>query len=187
MVVGRGPGSFTGVRIAVATAKGLAEGLGVPLYGTGSLDAVARRFVEHEGLLGIVGDAMRQEVYPLLFACGSGRVRRLTEYAVTTPERAAAEWAASTEAELLLAGDGLAKHAEVFAAALGPRARLAPVEEWRPGGACLLAAAFEERDAGDGDVGSLLPIYTRLSDAEEAERPGAGVPGSGVSGEGAAT
>ena len=55
VVVGRGPGSFTGVRIGVATAKGLAHGLGVPLWGTGTLDAVAwSQDLEREMLLGVV-------------------------------------------------------------------------------------------------------------------------------------
>ena len=44
---------------------------------SGTLDAIARRFADHDGLVGVVGDAMRQEVYPALFRCGGGRVTRL--------------------------------------------------------------------------------------------------------------
>ena len=83
VVVGRGPGSFTGVRIGVATAKGLAQGLGAPLYGVGSLDAIAWQLAGFEGTIGVVGDAMRGEVYPALFRIGrreggavDGRSRR---------------------------------------------------------------------------------------------------------------
>lgn len=187
IVVGRGPGSFTGVRIAVATAKGLAQGLGVPLYGAGTLDAVAWRFADRGGLVGVVGDAMRQEVYPALFECGGGRVRRLGPDRVTTPEEAAERWAAETAGELLLTGDGLAKHAAVFRAALGDRVTLASAEDWTPTGTGLLQAAFESlAEAGPGDPGELLPVYTRLADAEEAEARRLGQrprrDGSGVAG-----
>jgi tRNA threonylcarbamoyl adenosine modification protein YeaZ len=170
VVVGRGPGSFTGVRIAVATAKGLAQGLAVPLYGAGTLDAIARRFSHHEGLVGIVGDAMRQEVYPALFRCGGGVVRRLAPDTVTRPRTAAESWAAETSGPLLLAGDGLAKHAAVFADVLGERAQFAAAASWTPPGEGLLAVAFDALpEAGPGDPSAMLPIYTRLADAEEAE------------------
>lgn len=189
VIVGRGPGSFTGVRIGVATAKGLARGLGVPLYGVSTLGAVAWRLADHEGLVGVVGDAMRGEVYPALFRCG-GRCERLDEDRVRTPEEAAAEWAALGE-PVLLTGNGLGKHAAVFAEVMGVAATFAGPSRCLPTGASLLVAyAAAPEAAGDGDPAKLLPVYTRLSDAEEAERRradiAAALPGSGVAGPGEA-
>jgi N6-L-threonylcarbamoyladenine synthase/protein kinase Bud32 len=183
VVVGRGPGSFTGVRIGVAAAKGLAQGLGVPLWGVGTLDAVAERFAGRDGLVGVVGDAMRREVYPALFRCESGVVERLSPDIVAEPVVAAERWARETSGPLLLAGDGMAKYGDVFAAALGARVEVAPPATWGPTGAALLQAAWRAGAPWSGDtVASVLPVYTRLSDAEEAERTRAAVPASGVAG-----
>ena len=61
VIVGRGPGSFTGVRIGVATAKGLAHGLSCPLWGVSTLDAIAWMFAYDDATVAVVGDAMRGE------------------------------------------------------------------------------------------------------------------------------
>ncbi|MGB4592358.1 MAG: tRNA (adenosine(37)-N6)-threonylcarbamoyltransferase complex dimerization subunit type 1 TsaB [Coriobacteriia bacterium] len=209
VAVGRGPGSFTGVRIAVATAKGIAHGLGVPLVGFGTLDAVAWRFSSHQGLVGVVGDAMRGEVYPCLFRCSDGICERLEPYHVARPEEAAARWAVGTHEPVLLAGNGLAKYERDFSDALGTRVIVAERGLWTPSGASVIAAMLAESsspsladlDAGASatatDPGVLLPVYTRLSDAEEdearraadgsqARSPGSGtartVPVNGVAG-----
>lgn len=169
IVAGRGPGSFTGVRIGMATAKGLAQGLGVPLYGVGTLDAIAERFAGREGLVAVIGDAMRHEVYPALFSSRGAVVERLTLDRVTSPA-AAAEELAYVEGRFLLAGDGLAKHRDVFATTLADRCEFAPAATWAPTGASLLQAAWRARvwEQG-GSAATVLPVYTRLSDAEEAE------------------
>ena len=197
VAVGRGPGSFTGVRIAVATAKGLAQGLGVPLVGFGTLDAVAWRFCGHEGLVGVVGDAMRGEVYPCLFRCQGGLCERVDAYHVAKPDDAARVWADAAGEPVLLAGNGLHKYEKVFSGVLGTNAILAEESTWTPTGASVIAAVLAERESpslADAIGGSrlelldpavLLPVYTRLSDAEEAEaRRVDGPPASGVAGPG---
>ncbi|MBE0476492.1 MAG: tRNA (adenosine(37)-N6)-threonylcarbamoyltransferase complex dimerization subunit type 1 TsaB [Coriobacteriia bacterium] len=201
VAVGRGPGSFTGVRIGVATAKGLAHGLGAALFGAGTPDAVAWRFADRSCIVGVVGDAMRGEVYPALFACGGGSCERLTPDRVMRPEDVARAWRSLLDGQreasrrrlaeppgaLVLTGNGLAKHGHVFSEVLGRDAELAEEGMWAPTGEALLRAV-RANPQGDGLAASLLPVYTRLSDAEEAERllrglPGGGpVPGTGVAG-----
>ncbi len=195
VVVGRGPGSFTGVRIGLATAKGLAHGRGVPLVAVPTLDAIAWGCVARDGLLGVVGDAMRGEVYPARYRVdGTGLDRLDREFGVAAPADAAARWASEGASTIALAGNGLAKYADVFADALGDRALVLPEALWRPSAAGLFAAARELlveafADPLSADPALALPIYTRLSDAEEAEaarrgRPAGSVPGSGVAGPG---
>lgn len=173
VVVGLGPGSFTGVRIGVSTAKGLAHALGVPLYGASTLEAVARRLDDGDHLVGVVGDAMRGEVYPMLFDIAGGAVVRRHDEYVCPPGDIAARWAEEVDGDILLSGNGLSKYADLFVAELGSRASVTADYLWDPAGRSLLAAyaaAHDRGDAGDGDPAAVLPIYTRLSDAEEAEQ-----------------
>lgn len=203
---GRGPGSFTGVRIGVATAKGLAHGSAIPLAGFGTLDAVAWRawragVAERDALLGVLGDAMRGEVYPALFAMSDRGPERLSTDRVARPGDIAREWSGFA-GRLVLAGNALSKHRAEFESAC-VHVRVAVERAWVPDAQSLIDAAWAEgeaagipaiaaADAGTACLrahpGTLLPIYTRLSDAEEAERTrmaGEGLmpmPHTGVSG-----
>ena len=204
VVCGRGPGSFTGVRICMATAKGAASALEVPLYGVSTLDAVAWRAWGRgvRGRMLVVADAMRKEIYPALFEAADGGVERLTADAVVKAADAP-EWVAARESDapahsgcLTIIGDALAKYREVFE----PVGSISDESLWPVSGDGLLlaaqagvaggkidlscaawhgesnaAAAHASGDADPvevrpGDPSVLLPVYTRLSDAEENER-----------------
>jgi len=192
VLVGRGPGSFTGVRIGIATGKGLACGLGVPLFGASTLDAAAwgAWLSGVRGTLGVVGDAMRGEVYPGIYQLNDAGVQR--QFAAETVVKAQAcvdEWAAQGDvSELQLTGDGLKKYRAAFEEA--GFARFVDEAVWHPSSEGLLraAAAVPRGSARDnGDPALVLPVYTRLSDAEEAERTRLGLGKSGfVEGSGVA-
>lgn len=178
VLVGRGPGSFTGVRIGIATAKGLSCGLGKPLYGASTLDATAWTawLAGVRGILAVALDAMRGEVYPGIYELDNQGVRRA--FASETVQKADAcvsEWAARADKdELFLTGNGLIKYRGRFEAA-GFFGFLAE-SLWYPTGEALAWAwACDTAGAGEGfrsagDPALALPIYTRLSDAEENER-----------------
>src|SRR4029078_6690072 len=72
VVVGAGPGPFTGVRVGMVTAAALGDALGVPVHGVCSLDAIAAEGGEVNGPLLVVTYARRREVY---WAAYAGRVR----------------------------------------------------------------------------------------------------------------
>ncbi|MBQ9004049.1 MAG: tRNA (adenosine(37)-N6)-threonylcarbamoyltransferase complex transferase subunit TsaD, partial [Eggerthellaceae bacterium] len=184
--VGRGPGSFTGVRIAMATAKGIASALGVGLVGISTLDAIAwnAQAAGVRGNLLVVADAMRKEVYPVRFSLFDDDVRRLAADRVVKADVFAnelqidglrtGECDAGSSFDLLAVGDGLVKYRDLYE----PYCNVLDESLWDVSGRGLLLALEQAWRAGDADPldaarhdpALALPVYTRLSDAEENER-----------------
>ena len=162
-VVGRGPGSFTGVRIGISTAKGLARGANVPLLGVSTLDACAWTAWKAgvRGKLGILA-----EVYPALYVLSDeGPERQFEREHVVKAAVALDEWRQAADwDQVQLTGDGLVRYGKLLGE--DETARCVERDLWWPSGEGLLLA----HAAGDGDPARVLPIYTRLSDAEENER-----------------
>ncbi|WP_256441473.1 tRNA (adenosine(37)-N6)-threonylcarbamoyltransferase complex transferase subunit TsaD [Collinsella sp. zg1085] len=175
LLVGRGPGSFTGVRIGISTAKGLAIGAHVPLFGASSLDACAwgawRTGIR--GRVAVAADAMRGELYPALYELNDDGAQRLFERERVVKAAAVVdEWAQLPEANTLqLIGDGLKRYRSLFEE-VGFAEQLLPENLWWPSGAGLVHAfvAADGAAHASGNPAAVLPVYTRLSDAEEHER-----------------
>ncbi len=174
VVCGRGPGSFTGVRICMASAKGLAIGLGVPLFGVSTSDSLAWQQWAFgvRGNVAVLGDAMRKEVYPVRYRLSDAGVQRQNPDTVMKAAELP-EWLGDS-ADQLICGDALKKYAELCE----DHGKLASEDGRYPTGAGLLLAAqaawaegsFDPDSLSAGDPCALLPVYTRLSDAEEHER-----------------
>ena len=162
VAVAAGPGSFTGVRIGVAAAKGLAWGLQVPCHGVSTLASMAENLGIYEGIVCACMDARRNQVYNALFRAEQGTLCRLTEDRAISLAELGAELE-RMEGPVYLVGDG----STLTKQTLGDRVIL-PAEHrmhQRAAGVALVAAA--EIAAGVvADAESLQPNYLRLSQAE---------------------
>ncbi len=165
IAIAEGPGSFTGVRIGVAAAKGFAWGGELPCYGVSTLEAMAESLGIYQGYVCPCMDARRSQVYSALFYVNHGVIQRIRE------DRAIALSDLSLELKTLdgpifLVGDGavLAYNTlsgEIPNLVLPPEHRL----HQRATGVALLAAKkIAAGESGDGNA--LTPNYLRLSQAE---------------------
>ena len=108
-----GPGLFTGLRVGIATAKSLAQALGIPMIGVSSLDLVAFPARYSNKLITSVVDARRGEVYYAFYRQVPGGVQRLSEPQLGTPQDLASELMARGE-DVLLVGDGAERYRDEF-------------------------------------------------------------------------
>jgi len=163
IAVSMGPGSFTGLRIGMATAKGLVAATGKTLLGVSTLDSLAAKCLSPR-LICPVLDARKKEVYAAFYRCnGRGMVEPAGEMAVVAPEKLAA----NIDEPVVLIGDGAVAYRELFQRLLGDKVIFAPCQLHEPSAGSLGLLAGEKLLAGDHlDVATAVPIYIRSSDAE---------------------
>jgi len=120
VAVSIGPGSFTGLRVGLATAKGLALGAGARVVGVPTLEALAEGYASADTTICALLDAYRGEVYMALFRRNGNVLERLSPDAVLAPGAVASALAA-VEGPVHLIGNGAARYRVALEAALGGR------------------------------------------------------------------
>lgn len=160
-----GPGSYTGIRIGVATVKGLASGSGKPCVGVSSLEALAYNCADLEGVLCPVMDARRDQMYTALFECRRGEVKRLSEDALLPLEQLDRVLKALGR-QVYLIGDGAQKAEEKLTFPKKRRVSSLLQNQNAYGVARAGLLQYQREPQKDYDEGNLFPIYLRATQAE---------------------
>ena len=165
VAVAAGPGSFTGVRIGVAAAKGFAWGRQIPCCGVSTLEAMALTLGTYQGWVCPVMDARRSQVYNALFYVNQGKLERVTDDRAIALADLKEELKVKKE-PIFLVGDGSILCYNTLGAEI-PNLVCPPEHclHQRASGVALAAAKMIA--AGEScDANALTPNYLRLSQAE---------------------
>lgn len=163
IVVAKGPGSYTGVRIGVTIAKTLAWTLNIPLVGISSLEILASGTGRYfDGNVSPLFDARRGQVYTGLYRFSDGKLEIVEQDQLVM----AVDWAvklAEMEKPVLFVGNDLSIHQPKLEELVGSKAFFASVTEHNPRPSEL---AWLGRDKDGEDVHTFVPNYIRLAEAE---------------------
>ncbi|MFZ5968211.1 MAG: tRNA (adenosine(37)-N6)-threonylcarbamoyltransferase complex dimerization subunit type 1 TsaB [Bacillota bacterium] len=164
--VAEGPGSFTGLRIGVATAKGLAHAVDIPVVGVSTLDALAFNLPYCEGLVCPILDARRSQVYTGVYKWEAGMLHRILTPQTMTIEELIGELSKRPERVVFL-GDGIEVNREKLEASLKGRVILAPNRAKMPSAASVAELALQKAQNKElMTYYELTPEYLRKSEAE---------------------
>lgn len=163
IAVSQGPGNFTGLRLGLSTAKGLALGVGCPVIAVNTLDILAANFPFTSLPICPILDAKKQEIYAARYRSRAGTCERVGEYVLLPPRTVAAGITTPT----LITGPGLERYGALFQEVLGDLAVFPPPELCHVRAPVLARLGREQLTAGRvPDLDKLTPFYLRPADAE---------------------
>ncbi|WP_077210603.1 tRNA (adenosine(37)-N6)-threonylcarbamoyltransferase complex dimerization subunit type 1 TsaB [Bacillus dakarensis] len=163
IVVAKGPGSYTGVRIGVTIAKTLAWTLNIPLVGVSSLAILASSVGRYyQGSVSPLFDARRGQIYTGLYRYEDAKFTTSVEDQILLAKDWAAQLKESSE-PILFVGNDLPLHKSTLTDILGSQALFAEITEHNPRPAEL---ALLGTDMEGEEIHSFVPNYIRLAEAE---------------------
>lgn len=166
IAVSGGPGSFTGLRIGMSTAKALARVWGIPVVGISTLETLAFPLAGHGGLICPVLNARKNEVYTAVYDYSGPAPACLGGPMAARPEKLV-ELLLKFERPVTFVGDGVPVYEERLKEGLGELARFAPHSASFPRGAAVAEMGLIAIREGRGvDPAAMRPEYIRLSEAE---------------------
>lgn len=161
-----GPGSFTGLRIGLATIQGLAQVLNKPVAGIITLDALVHNLQGVYGLLCPILDARKNEVYTALYRGSGNDITRLSDYRAVIPEKLMEELLLLNERVTFL-GDGVPVYGDLISESLKEKAFFAPLTHNLLRGAMVADLGLKKFQQGKTtNHFEIKPFYIRVSEAE---------------------
>lgn len=161
IAVSIGPGRFSGLRVGLATAKGLAAPTGIPIVPVGTLEALAESARPHRGLVCPMLDARRGEVYGAVFRLDAGRERVLDAAALSAEALLGRVEEVAEDETVMFLGSGAALCEDAIRLSMGGAAVFAQPSIEAPTPAALASMAEEGGDADGVEPADLEPVYLR--------------------------
>lgn len=166
IAVSLGPGSFTGLRIGIATAKGLAQGLNIPVVGIPTLDGLVFNLFNCKDLVCPILDARKGEVYCALYKNG----KRLTKYMAYELGELLEKIGFRVKGQglrVIFLGDGIEVYRDLIKKKSGKKAIFAPKARRLPSASSIAELGLKKLRRGKkSELLTLKPIYIRPSEAE---------------------
>jgi len=165
--VSTGPGSFTGIRIGIATVKSLAQALDKPIVGMSGLDGLAFNLVNSTGIICPMMDARNAQVYTCLYRSNGEEINRIREYtAIRVTDLIPS--LQDLDESVVFCGDGVLLHKNLLAEKLGERAKFSQSIFMLQRASSIAFLALKKAKVNDVlTYNELQPYYLRKSQAEQ--------------------